>query len=1038
MSSDNEDKRVFEVIRPYCVQLSQVALAPIGVFDPNSSQVVESLRELYSHFRECVNESTILSTNLADYVFLPLSYLLKQPKLGDTATTYLLRILGLIIEHCWSSPGSLPYVLAKQLFPLVTFLCGGSPNPNDRSDIVSKSDTLKLAGSLALEQFFKALVVQRDSKIYDFFSNTETLPPLGHAVTVLLEFAHSGKEVELQLQALTTLDVLYFDMINDGEILSYILPGNVSTLTKIIAGTGKTHYTVISKSLMILRKLLVLVYNDDDLNMNYKPVEAIQDIFEESDLNQIALTEEGFRKIHRTGSWLKATSAQVKLALTSVLKIHTHQKDEVQHALELLGQGIINNCLLSLNSSVPIAVEMLAYSSQNMRTPVALKEQTDPKIRGMFQDVMSKELNKYVDSFESVIASPNEDKIIKTIGAIRFIVKMEPNGIAISKLIKLCIQELSDSLTKAQAKTKVIPTSSASELSDLMLITKDATSLEVSTGTLNVLGKVLTNNVQDQLASLIQTIGSSNPSEIIEDIISYSYNGTLNERAVGLWIINNLMSGYKNKIGYTSIANEYLSLEDDDSENQMVLASDFVYSVLEYSKSILDETSEMEITDAVVLATNVSLDSVFIIQSMLKQNFRDELIDYIYPVIESMASPSEIVREHALRTSMGIAQELYSGSLYDMILDNADYLVDSVSIRLSNAMTTRTTAILAVCLKIAGFKIIETFKDVMEIMFNLLDHYHGYDDMCIGFFVLFEIVVDEISKKYLSESGLHKLELQDSTSTYKPWGMTNIMQVASLLSKDERDIEHLKYVKPLEDDDVEDEIDNLGDSDDEDEEPSIPDVKKEWASPVPEDAYRLLQQVSYYGERLLSHPSTKLRLQILRVLNKSIVVFATAPDNLFPIVASIWQIVASSVNSNDPRVVILASEVISKIVEYSGTFVTTRFLDLWQNLKENELLVTAAKQATESKKIVLPGINQSCYNSLVEMIVMSLNKLGRTIPDSTTEEMVRSCIGVVPVEKFDSHSDVAWLLKKNIYGVKDVKHPHDVIIDGETFKFIEV
>lgn len=1022
-----------------------MALAPAGVFDPNSSKVADVLRDVYEHFKDSVQDDTVLSSTLADYVFLPLSYLLKHPKLGDTPTMYLLRILSLIVKHCWSTPSSLPYVLAKQLFPLITFLSGGSPNPRDTSEISAKSDELKQAGAQTLNSFFNALAVQKESRIYDFFSNVETLPALGHSVTVLLEYALSGQSIELQSQALGALDTLYFLLINDGEILSYILPGSVSTLTKIIASpSGKVHYTVLVKALNVLEKLLILVYNDEDLQVDYKEIQTVQEVFEEHQLSQITIAEDGFKKLHRTNSWLKGTSAQVKLAMSNVKKVYKHDKMEVKLALESLSQGILKNCLLSLNSSVPICVEILAHLSHSV-IHVDLPTPRDSQKSELLETVVSAELDKYVDSLSSVIQSTDDDKIINAINAIKFTAQRAKHQVVVSKLVDSCILELSEALRKSQSKSKVTAISSpSSDVSDLMLIAQDASNVNVDARSLTVFDKVMTSEVQLQFASLFQSLGQlSDPSEVIEDTLMDDGQRSLNERSVALWIANNLMQGYVTKVETQLIANDFLSFDDDEDDDlQLVQRPEFVYSVLEYSKSLLDETSEMDSSEVVIQANSIALDTIGMIQHLLREEFRQELIDYLYPVIESMASPSEIVRHHAINTSMIIADQLYSGSLYDMILDNADYLVDTISIRLSNAMTTRTTAILAVCTKIAGFMIIETFRDVMEIIFNLLDHYHGYDDICIGFFVLFEIITDEIRKKYLSDYGFKKLELHESSSTYAPWGMTNMKQVLALLDKNNRDIAHLQDLKPLEDD-VEDEIDARPvDSDDEDEEPTIPEVKKEWPSPVPEDAYKLLQQIAYYGERLLTHPSTKLKIQILRTFSKVMPVFATAPDNLLPIVANIWPIMASTCNSSDPKVVIQASEVVSQIVEYSGSFASSRFLDLWSSLKKNQLLITAQKQTNDMKRVVLPGINGKCYNSLVDMLVKSLNKLGRFVPDIITEEIIRTCIGVVPVESFERHSDVAWFIKKEIYGLDQHAHhlqrPDDITIDGDVYKFVEV
>jgi hypothetical protein len=1024
-------------------------LAPPELLGNNQLQTLEALKDVYTHFNDSVTLETKLSTNLADYIFVPLSYLLKQPHLPDSQINYLLKILALIIRHSWSDPMNFPYVLAKQLFPLITYLTGGSPNVDDNKEIDSKSDELKTSGAKGLNELFRALIVQKESKVYDFFSNVDSLPALGHCVTVLLQLSLNGKTIELQLESLKTLHTLYFELIDDGEILSYILPGTVSSLAKLIAAPGaKTHYTVLLKALEILGDLLVLVYDDVDLKTDFKEIETVDEITAiDFEFDQIQLKESTFGKVHRTKSWLKGTSSQVKLALVNLKKINSHDKFEVRLKLFDVCQGIVKHCIYSLNSSIPIVVQIMAFLSNDERLKIDQKtvfETDNAKHKEIISKVLSNELNTYVDSFTSVIQSSGEQKIISTINAIKFTISQTSNNeFLIDKLVRSSITELSDLVTKSNSKKKKV-VDSPSTTSDLMLITKDITRISAETESLSIYDDVISREIQQELADLFQTLGELiNPETVIDEILSDS-NKTLEERGVSLWISNCLALGYTNKVKPAIIANEFLEYDEDSSKDELDLKRpDFIYSLLEFGKDILDELSDTtSVSRAAEQASSVALDSIGTVANLLRQDFEYELVDYLYPVIDSLASSSSTIRNHALNTSLIIADNLYSGSLYELVYQNVDYLVDSISFKLSNAVTQRTTAILAVCVRIAGYQIIASFKDVMEIVFSLLDHYHGYDDICIGFFLLFEIIADEIKAKYLNLLELKWVE--EPETSYKPWGMKNIEQVVNLLDKDNRDIilespEHEPKFK----DEVEAEIGNSADSDDEEDDEALEREQMEklaeeeakWTSPVPQEAYMLLQQIVYYGERLLTHPSAKLQTQILRTYNKTLPVFATSHKHMLPIIASIWPIVSKFVNGSDPKVVILAAEVMEKILRHSGSFAAQRFVDFWKGLSKNELLVSSAGQAVKSQKVVLPGIQSKSYEALVSMLVQSLNSLGRFIPDATSEEIIRSCIGVVDVEKFEAHSDIAWIIKFETYGYSELHQIIHLDVPGRLIAF---
>lgn len=1025
------------------MKLSQFTLAPPGTFDQSSIQVTEALKDVYTHLRDSVKPDATLSTALADFIFVPLSYLLKQPNLSDPQIELLLKVLTILIRRCWSPAGSIPYVLAKQLFPLITFLTGGSPNADDKSEIDVKSDELKLAGSETLQVFFKSLSKQKGAKIYDFFSNVETLPALGHAVTVLLHFCEQGKSIELQLQAIRTLHTLYFDLIADGEILSYILPGNVSSLAKVIAAPGlKTHYTVLVEAIELLGKLLVLVYNDADLKTKVKELESIEDIMDSSEMDIITIEEADFKKVHRTNKWLKATSSQVKLALQNIKKIGPTARIEVKRALLLFCTQIIQECLYSLSSSIPVVVNILSVLSNDSRIEIDSKKliaSDSYKNQKLFDKVVSNELSTSIDKFSSVLQSPNEEKILSTIGAIDFTIRHSHDQVLASKLINFTVMELSDLLKKSLSKSKVI--SDSNDISNLMLITNETNDSRPDFKQLLVFSKVFSETVETKLAALFTMIGGQDdPSDLIEEFLANGSDTSNYEKAVILWVSKNLLNGHFGNSRENRIVDEFLDF-DEEIEKQEI--PEITYAVMEFSKGLLDETSENQINQEVELINSIAVDVIGVVAYHMREDFRYELIDYLYPVVDSMASLSENVRRHALNTCMIIADTLYHGSLYEVVLDNSDYLVDAVSIRLSNAMTTRATAILAVCTKIAGFKIIESFKDVIEIIFSLLDYYHGYEDLCIGFFVLFEIIADETRKKYLHDYGVNRLEFFDSTSTFAPWGLQNIEQLKNLLDKTQRDVLVEPKGKELEED-VEAEI-NVPDSDDEDEqEPSAPELsekEEKWTSPVPENIYKLLQQIMYYGERLLTHPSAKLHIQILSTYKKVLPILATSTKHLHPIVASLWPIVSKKANDSDPKIVIPAAKVVSQVLEYSGGFLSSRFVDFWEVLKSNKLLVSAKTSVSNTSKIVLPGLNSKAYEELVDMLVTGLDCLGRFIPDVVSEDIVSNCIGVVQdIERFGINSDIAWSMKLEKYGIdKSLSCPESIVgAHEEVYKFASI
>lgn len=1012
--------------------------------------MINALKDTHSVLESAINPHDVLSPNLADYIFVPLSYLLKLPNLNDVTITYVLKIITILIKHSWSS--NLPYPLARQLFPLITFLTGGSPNPKDDTEINRKSDELKSAGSITLYEFFQGLAIQKKNKEYDFFSNVENLPALGHSVTALLKFAEKSTSIELQLQSLSTLSTLYFELINDGEILSYVLPGNVSTLTKILNSKGtKTHYTIVIEAINLLERLLVLVYNDEDLKIDYKAIESIDEALQE-EFDHIQLRGANFTKVHRTRSWLKGTSGQVKKALGNLIVLQNHSKLEVKKSLLKFCNSVIEMCLYSLGTSIPIIIKLMANLSNTI--PVNLNFVKTCKNTEYLQSILSEELNGFVDSFASTIQSPNYEKTSMNINSIQFLFEFCSNDFLVSKLINTTILEINDMLVKKLIKPNLINESDS--ITDLMMTIKDMSNLSLNPKALSIYDKVLNKDIQLQLARMFQTLGEKiDPSQIINEILIDDVDKTLNERGISLWIANNLMQGYTARIQPDVLFDEFLDFEESGSAafNQ----KPDLFIILDYCKSLVDEISESTITPQVEQVSSVAIDTIGVVANLMKSEFESELVDYLYPVIDSLASSSEIIRNHALNTAMIIADNLYQGSLNQLIIRNTDYLIDAISERLSNAMTTRSTGILAVCTKLVGYRIVESFKDVIEITFNLLDYYHGYEDLCMDFFVLFQVIIEEIRKKYLTGSDVKKLEQFDGLTTFKPWGMKDMDQVIALLDKSKQelniDFDNLELQESLEEEDKIKEIDS-DDEDDSDidsqqrndheengeaQRQFAEDISK-WVSPIPQETYKLLQQIASYGERLLTHPSTRLQLQILKTMNKIVPLFATQPNNLLPIIANIWPVISTLVLNEDPKIVISATDVMITIINHCDTFVTQRIIEFWnKSLKNHHLFKTTSKIASTSNKINLPGLNMKCFQKLVNLLTVVLNNLGKFIADLTVYEMIEICVPIVDdVEVFGEFADIAWIVKFEMFsrtGDLPLK-PDFVMNEGEMYDFL--
>ncbi|CAI4045340.1 hypothetical protein N7582_003497 [Saccharomyces uvarum] len=1033
----NSDTDAFKGIRVACVELSKTAFLPAESFDPNSLKLLACLKKV--EVKLSTYEDDSLSPKFADYVFVPIASLLKQPTLGESQTEYVLLIISHLLRICWSSNGKLPQQLAQQLFPLISFLI--SPD-KENIKLNSRSDEFKHAGSLVLYQFFISLRLQQYHN--EFFSNSspKSLPSLGHSITILLKILEqTPQNNELQLKVLSCLEILFQDIITDGEMLSFILPGNVSVFSKILMKPGRQiHYKVCVRTLEVLVKLLVLVYDDFGLQVQ---VNELTDIRE---LNEVGLKSEqdqsfSFNKpivllqkdnesdgnTHRDTSWLRATSSQIKIALEAFIpKLLKRNNDIINEKLALFVSTLLDRCAKSLHNCEPVFVSALV----NLKRDPMFKLSTH---LGSLKKVLNEDLDKLSD----IIRFENADKLSVMEFAVDILQKNDDDGILVNGIVKRLLGSMNESIeppTLVDKKDKITEQSSR--------ITTMVNFEEIEDGngviTLPRLSKDISVNLQNfarHIGSLL--LENSNLSNVIMELISEQVDSPRTQKIVALWLSASFLNGVGRRPKEEEDYLQFGSSVDDSGS----VAEEACLTVLEYCNELSQDVS-MEIegngikkSDEFAICTILS--SIGTVCSVMKHDFQPELIDYIYTITDSLASPSEAIRSVGQSCALTIANTLYHGSVSTMILSNVDYLVESISSRLNSGMTERVSSILMVICQLAGYETIESFKDVIETIFKLLDYYHGYSELCLQFFQLFETIILEMKKKYASDDEMIlKIANQHlSQSTFAPWGMTHFDQVLNMLDKEtESKDDIMDDAKLLEESkgpsSFQEYFDSKvrePDSDDEEEElegDSPNNDADQWVSPIPRDSYKILLQILSYGERLLMHPSKRLRVQILLVMRLTFPLLATQHNLLIKEVASTWDSIVQCVVCADYSIVQPACVCVEQMIRYSGDFVSKRFIELWRKLCQESFILkelrvdpTVHNNDTRSieKRVKFPPVTENALVSMVHMVLEGIKITEYLVSEAVLEQMIYCCIQVVPTEDISAMSlitgDIVWKIR---------------------------
>ncbi|OUM55350.1 hypothetical protein BVG19_g4874 [[Candida] boidinii] len=1136
---------IFKNIKQLCINLSQIALSPEGIF--SSLQLVNALKSLdnslidtaknYSREKDGYTHTLIITTNLADYIFIPVASLLKRKDLKDAELEYILSIIHFLLKYCWGSPGYLKKELSVQFLPLLTYLIAGSPVKNDNKPIVEKSGKTVNNGILALKELFIGISNQGSNFKDDFFSDSRNLPPLGHLITVLLEISLNSKELDVQLNSLDTLKILYTTF-NDSEFLSYIFPGNVSIISRIIkcrSTSKKIHYKVVVKCFEILTILTKTIFNDFELNTQLKndksEIENLNDLLlkaekltEDNDsrddddpeshisnanenlevfIPEAQSNTQGIKP--RDTRWLEETVKNLRKAFKSILKVDIERK-EIKSSLLEFCYSVLKYNFQTLLSLIPDIVNAIGQTIDlNLLADDAIPEDDEnnntiinlvllnvsEKHMKIFDLIVSRCFRSWLDDLSPSLLSPDAKMSIKLMNKLSFgiLILNHNEDSNLDELIELLIKLLRNELVelvqsdnsnyiKTHSKVGTVNNKSLtsnSVESDILFIISNYSNNEIVEDKKNIslFHSLLIKEVENSLINFLKIISIVEHSsficdQLIENVDGSSFNTSSfdnvgdsfelekgsssnsnnNEiqyflilKSITIWLTSNILLAKKTKsqnVKDLVEIDDFLNFDEDEDEanadenkleglsssNDLVVSYDSLYPILENSLEILESNSVREIdTPSYTKSSIIALNSISRASDIMGMDFKEELIDYLFPVIDLLASSNEMERITAQNTVINISKNCYNNSIHDLIFYNSDYLIDSLSVKLSSdLLTPRTPVILLVLIRIGGIEILNKLKEgILTTIFTLLDVYNHYSSLSESFFAIFNEIIESIYKNYFKKFDFKLLEFENDESYLlnndydeerdynflKPWGMKNINQVLELLEDKQKDIdgitesEDLQAVlkrhpnKPFEDAKDSDDEDSDDEDEDDDKMTELEELQKQLeareseshpedymdgedgevskqlvrqASPISKSMYLLLNQIFTYSDRLAMHDSIRLRLQILRLINRLIPILATSKDDLLPSLASTWPILKSyldfSMNDgtgtsrnkngqsfenllhkeysfgdkrsniyNDFRIVELSCDCIETSFKFTGEFLSKNFLDLWEVLK---------------------------------------------------------------------------------------------------------
>ncbi|GMM33629.1 Tti1 protein [Saccharomycopsis crataegensis] len=575
-----------------------------------------------------------------------------------------------------------------------------------------------------------------------------------------------------------------------------------------------------------------------------------------------------------------------------------------------------------------------------------------------------------------------------------------------------------------------------------------------------VFNEIWDTTVETAIGDFFQMIGTFRgiANNVVETLLLNQGNSSLH-KGLTLWVCNNIVNGATVTSPPTDMIDEFLNFDDDDDDDddddghQLMVSKDDdriemaenLLGMLELSQNLLSISDDLDNSSSSSnkssngdIISAISLDTIATAAKFLGTDFQTELIDYLYPAIEHLASSSWMVVKHSQNTVLQLAHTVYHGSVEQLIIDNSDYLLDSLNLKLMNiSFGPDTIKVLIVLMKIAGGELVEKLEDIINSSFILLDSYHGYSALTNGFFMVFNEILNTIYQQYIID-GKYEFEVLSEINNElkersKPWGIDSIEGMFTMLDKSKRDLPNLEQLdlaneeEQDSDDEEEEEFGGSTQVDDNDDDYSKEIFK--YKSPIAKPVYLLIQKIGSYCLRFLQYPSMNVRLQIFEMLNKILELLATQPVELNPVLFEFWQVVSDSATTGtqDMKINIAALRTIKVMFKFGGTFLNKHFKPFWEKLQTNDNFQNCSRrlklykqyrgeQALEkwNDKRMFPELLQFEYYCIINEVLKSgLRNCGDTISIVDVIHIIWNGCGTADDNvdaEFGINGDVAWYL----------------------------
>ncbi|XP_051886998.1 TELO2-interacting protein 1 homolog isoform X2 [Pristis pectinata] len=745
-------KEAFSALRPICVKITK-------------EQTVNNVRCLQAQLQ---NVGDAALQDLQEYILFPLRFALKTP--GPKQD----RFLQSVVE-CINFIISRTCVRSQQLLcELFSDLSLCLSSPSNHGKLARISEELKMAAVQGLDALLHSVYGDIVLSLYE----PDMLPTQGFVISVLLTIAEHEKSRQLQIHALKCLLTLILqcdcsdmhcsfdnsDLIHVGDLFASFLPGITLGMTRIISGDVKQGYLVTTYAIRVWYKVVCIVMANEQLS----------NIQLDKKMNCVKESKHAELVICRKPEWVKSTASKLDVLLQKICSCaagNPHWKVRLE-LVELI-HHLLSQCNKSLKESISQLLEVLVRLVGDERPEVQTKcteilrhvsEQCVVWDNKNFTDVLSENLHALATALPRLMRTHDDQSKLTSLNLLLGYLKLlgsKVNAVLnstvhLERLSKALIQVLELDVTDVRIVEERQLTSEAVNRQQL---TPCSSSLDY----LRTWDKPAAQRKyfkyfnEERVFTLLQQVcrvlGYYGSLYLLVDHFMELYQESVMYRKQAALLINELLLGGAGldvcvlheretpvstddfKATITSIVEEYTSMDNWhlvtslESEYEVGLNKNqpkFQVFTEGFQNSSQYSSLTVHTMNSNIWQICIQLEGIGYFARVLKKEFRPLLMMTLYPVLEKVGAETLLVSQMARSTLIDICQACGYESLQELINQNSDYLVNTISLNLRRlAQHPHTARVINVMFSYSDASFLPLVDDVVQDVLLSIDHYHN-------------------------------------------------------------------------------------------------------------------------------------------------------------------------------------------------------------------------------------------------------------------------------------------------------------------------